>query len=68
MTLYATWEWGRLPSRVRELVAESVGGRRQGYAETSHDGWVGGSHWLGVGNFIGGIVRGMGMSARYFCF
>ena len=53
---------------MRELVAESVGGHRQEYAATSHGGLVGGSHWLGVGDFIGGFVRGMGMSARYFCF
>ena len=43
---------------VREGIKIS-GGHRQRYAVTSHGGWVGG---------IGRIVRGMGLTARYFCF
>ena len=49
-----------------ELVAAPGGDHQHAYAATSHVGWVGGSHWLGVGEFIGRIVRDMGMSARVF--
>ena len=42
-------------------MAAPGGDHQHAYAATSHVGWVGVSHWLGVGEFIGRIVRDVGV-------